>query len=123
LNQILGILNIAAQHGYNGTVLADQLDYLSAQDSSYFRRLDSLKCACERLGIELIPAVFNVGYAGHILGHNRNLAEGFPVQGAPFIVQGNQAVLMHQCGFSMEALSCSPGIPWMVSNCRKDQVL
>ncbi len=92
LNQILEILDGAAQHGYNGAVLEDRLDYLSAQDSNYFRRLDSLKRACDRLNIELIPAVFNVGYAGRILAHNRNLAEGFPVRNAPFRVQGIQAV-------------------------------
>jgi hypothetical protein len=91
LRQILEIIDTAAQHGYNGAVLQDQLDYLSAQDSSYFRRLDSLKRVCDRLGIELIPAVFSVGYAGHILSLDHNLAEGFPVQSAPFTVQGIQA--------------------------------
>jgi hypothetical protein len=91
LRQILEIIDTAAQHGYNGAVLQDQLDYLSAQDSSYFRRLDSLKRVCDRLGIELIPAVFSVGYATHILSRDHNLAEGFPVQSAPFTVQGIQA--------------------------------
>jgi hypothetical protein len=45
----------------------------------------------ERNHLDLIPAVFSVGYGGGILAHDRNLAEGLPVEDAPFLVKGGEA--------------------------------
>ncbi|RKY05323.1 hypothetical protein DRP77_01360 [Candidatus Poribacteria bacterium] len=85
------ILKTASEHGYNGAVLSAGLDRLSLQDEDYLRRLEEVKGICERYGIELIPSVFSVGYGGSVLAHDRNLAEGFPVKGALFIVENGEA--------------------------------
>jgi len=54
------------------------LDTLCQKTPDYFRRLDEVKRACERNRIELIPAVFSVGYGGAALAHDRNLARACP---------------------------------------------
>jgi hypothetical protein len=92
--QIVSILETAAKHGYNGAVLSAGLDILCKRDEAYFRRLEEVKRACERLGLELIPSVFSIGYGGGILSHDRNLAEGLPVRDALFVVKGNEAHLV-----------------------------
>jgi len=88
INRVLGS---AAQHGLNGAVVSFGLDTLCKQDAAYFRRLEAVQQTCARDGLELIPAVFSIGYGGGILAHNPNLAEGLPVTDAPFVVAGVQA--------------------------------
>lgn len=89
--EISRILETAAQHKFNGAVLSAGLDSLCKQSPEYFRRLEEVRRACERNGLELIPAVFSVGYGGGLLGHNRHLAEGLPVNDAPFVVKNGEA--------------------------------
>jgi hypothetical protein len=92
--EVTRVLEAAGQHGFNGAVLSSGLDTLCKQSPDYFRRLDQIKQACERNRLELIPAVFSVGYGGGILAHDRNLAEGLPVEDAPFLVKGSEARLV-----------------------------
>ena len=87
-------LATAAEHGINGAVVSFGLDTLCKQSPDYFRRLDQVKQACERHRLELIPAVFSVGYGGGALAHDRNLAEGVPVEDALFVVKGSEARLL-----------------------------
>jgi hypothetical protein len=91
VSEITRILETAAQRKYNGAVLSAGLDSLCKQPPEYFRRLEEVRKACERSGLELIPSVFSVGYGGGILGHNRHLAEGLPVNDAPFVVKNGEA--------------------------------
>ncbi len=92
--QINQLLENAAAHGINGAVLSAGMDSMSRQSPDYFRRLGEVNKTCERLKIELIPAVFSVGYGSPALGANRMLAEGVPVREAPFIVSGGEARLV-----------------------------
>lgn len=91
VTEIARLLDRAAAHGINGAVMSLNLDTLCTKSPDYFRRLDEVKQACERNRIELIPAIFSVGYGGAALAHDRNLAEGVPVEGAPFIVTNGEA--------------------------------
>jgi hypothetical protein len=91
LTNILRVLDSAGQHGLNGAVVSFGLDNLAQQDAGYFRRLDAVQQACVRDRLELIPAVFSIGYGGGLLAHNPNLAEGLPVTDAPFVAAGRQA--------------------------------
>jgi|ERR1043166_4616877 hypothetical protein len=88
---ISNILATASRSGLNGAVLSASLDSLSQQPSDYFRRLDAVKRICDQLGLELIPSVFSVGYGGGVLAHDRNLAEGLPVENAAFIARKKEA--------------------------------
>jgi len=93
VEEILPVLETARKHRLNGAVLSAGLDSLCKQSPEYFRRLDIIKKCCEENGLELIPAVFSPGYGGGVLAHDPNLAEGFSVEGAPFLVTGSEARL------------------------------
>ena len=94
VSAVTNLLHTAGQHGLNGAVVSFGLDTLCKQPPEYFRRLDAVKRAAEQNHVELIPAFFSVGYGGGIISHDRNLAEGLPVQDAPFIVSGAEARLV-----------------------------
>lgn len=89
--EITRVLESAGQHGFNGAVMSPGLDSLCQQSADYFRRLGEVKQACEKNRLELIPALFSIGYGGGVLAHDRNLAEGLPVEGAPFVAQAGEA--------------------------------
>lgn len=92
--EISRLVETAGRHGINGAVVSFGLDTLCKQPADYFRCLDEVKQACERNHVELIPAGFSVGYGGGFLSHDPNLAEGLPVEDAPFLVQGGEARLV-----------------------------
>jgi hypothetical protein len=71
--------------------LSANLDTLCKKSPDYFRRLAEIQSVCQRNKLELIPAVFSVGYGGAAVSHDHNLAEGLPVEDAPFVVDGTQA--------------------------------
>lgn len=91
VDAIAKVLDTAGKHGCNGAVLSAGLDTLCLKKPDYFRRLDAVREACGRNGLELIPAVFSVGYGSAVLAHDRNLAEGLPVEGALFVARGGEA--------------------------------
>ena len=62
---------------------------------AYFDRVARVKAAAERAKVELIPAVFPIGYSNGLLSHDPNLAEGMAVEAAPFVVSGRDATLVH----------------------------
>ncbi len=88
------VVATAGAHGLNGAVVSFGLDTLCQKSPDYFDRLAQVRIACERNGLDLIPAVFSVGHGGGVLAHDRNLAEGLPVTNAPFLVQGGKARLI-----------------------------
>jgi hypothetical protein len=92
--EISRVLTTAGQHHFNGAVVSFGLDTLCKQPPDFFRRLEQIKASCEQNGLDLIPAVFSVGYGGGVLAHDRNLAEGLPVDDAPFRVEGGLARLV-----------------------------
>jgi len=94
VGEIARVLEGGAKHGINGAVVSCGLDTLCKKPPEFFRRLDELKKACEARNVEFIPAVFSVGYGGAALSHDRNLAEGLPVEDAPFAVKGAEARLV-----------------------------
>jgi len=91
--EISRVLRDAGQHGLNGAVFSFGLDALSQQSPDYFRRLNEIEQQCQQNHLELIPAIFSIGYGGGFLSHNRNLAEGLPVVDAPFVVHGGKGML------------------------------
>ncbi|HOJ38836.1 MAG TPA: hypothetical protein PKX93_00085 [bacterium] len=92
-DNLVSLIEQVAKNNYNGVVLSGGLDSLCKQDEKYFEGLEKIKKACEQFRLELIPAVFSVGY-GSVLAHDRNLTEGLPVKEALFQVKGNQALFV-----------------------------
>ena len=91
VTNITRVLDSAARHGLNGAVLSCGLDTLGQHDDDYFRRLTAVQQVCAQDRLELIPAVFSLGYGGGLLTYDPNLAEGLPVTNAPFTVKGGEA--------------------------------
>lgn len=89
--EISQLLDTAGQHGCNGAVVSFGLDTLCKKSPDFFRRLDEVKAACAKNKLDLIPSVFSAGYGGFALSHDRNLAEGLPVEDAPLLVTGSEA--------------------------------
>ena len=67
--EISRVLESAGQHGCNGAVVSFGLDTLCQKSADYFRRLEEVKQACERNHLELIPAIFSVGYGSRHTGN------------------------------------------------------
>ena len=91
LARIEAVAKTASQHGLNGMLLSAGFDELDLKPASHTRRLERLKQTCDRLGIEIIPMGFSVGYGGAVMAHDKNLAAGLPVHGALFIAAGHTA--------------------------------
>lgn len=91
LPEVDRVLETGGRHGFNGAVFSAGLDTLCQKTPDYFRRLEGLQALCQSNHLELIPAIFSIGYGGGALAHNRNLAEGLPVEDAPFLVEGEVA--------------------------------
>jgi hypothetical protein len=92
------VLQTAGRHRLNGAVVSLGLDTLCTKREEYFRRLEAVRQACENNRLELIPAIFSVGYGGAALAHDRNLAEGLEVVDAPFVAGGGEARMVIDSG-------------------------
>jgi hypothetical protein len=91
LERVEGVARTASEHGLNGMLLAAGFDAMDLKSPGGLDRLTRLKQACDRLGVEIIPAGFGVGYGGGVLSHDKNLAAGQPVRGALFSAKGQEA--------------------------------
>lgn len=91
IDSIEKIVKTGAAHGLNGILLKSGFDRLSIQPPEYFKGLERLKAICKENGVEIVPMVFGFGYAGSLLGHDKNLAAGLPVRGALFVAGDKEA--------------------------------
>lgn len=89
--EVAAVLQTAGRHGFNGAVVSLGLDTLCRRSPAFFERLAAVQQVCKTNGLELIPAVFSIGYGGGFLAHNPHLAEGLPVSNAVFEVRGSEA--------------------------------
>jgi hypothetical protein len=94
VDHVVALIERAGKSGYNGIVLADyKLNILDRMPRNYFQNVARVQKAAEAAKMEIVPAVFPIGYSAGLLAHDANLAEGLPVVRAPFIVKGREAVL------------------------------
>ena len=102
VESISRLLETASSHGLNGAVVSFGLDTLCKKSPDDLDRLARVRDACDRNELDLIPSVFSVGYGGGALAHDRNLAEGLPVEDAPFLVKDGKARLVGDPRASLE---------------------
>jgi len=89
------LLARAGAAGYTHVLLADsKFARLGDMDARYFAHLERVKHAAADHGLEIVPALFNLGYSNDLLWHDPNLIEGLPVTNALFVVQGGEARLV-----------------------------
>lgn len=94
VDELLGLMKRAKASGYNGVLLADyKFNILGKMPPNYFKNVERVKKSADELGLEIIPAIFPIGYSDGLLAHDPNLAEGLPVVDAPFVVKGKEAAL------------------------------
>ena len=88
----------AAKAGYTHVLLVDakfaRLGDLGGMERQYFGNVEKARKLAAELKLELVPALFHVGYSNNMLWHDPNLAEGLPVRDAKFVVKGNVAQLV-----------------------------
>ena len=94
VDELIALIERASRAGYTGILLADyKFQVLYRVPDFYFRNVEKVKAAATRAKIELIPAVFSIGYSNGILAQDPNLAEGLPVVDQPYLVKNRVAVL------------------------------
>lgn len=94
-DRVVALVERAGRDGYNGVVLSDyKMNFLGRMPRTYFEHVGRVKAAADRAKVEIIPALFPIGYSNGLLSHDPNLAEGMPVEGAPFEVRGGVASLV-----------------------------
>jgi hypothetical protein len=92
VDEVVTLIDRAARAGYNGVVLADyKFNILDRMPPNYFQNVARVRGAAKAAKVEIIPAIFPIGYSDGILAHDPNLAEGLPVVDAPFHVKGREA--------------------------------
>ena len=81
--------------GFGHFLLADsKFARLDGLPPHYFTNVARIRAVAQELGLELVPAVFPVGYSNDLLWHDPNLAEGLPVRDALFVVSNGVARLV-----------------------------
>lgn len=86
------LLERAVKVGYTHALLHDsKFSRLATVTSAYRPNTSKIAATAKRVGIELVPAVFPVGYSNDLLFHDPNLAEGLPVKDALFEVKEGAA--------------------------------
>jgi hypothetical protein len=84
----------AAKAGYTRVLLTDskfaKLGDLGEMTGHYFGNMARAKKVAAELKLELVPAMFDIGYSNNMLWHDPNLAEGLPVKDQPFIVKSGE---------------------------------
>lgn len=92
LDTLEAVLRRAAKAGYNGVLVADsKFGKLGDMDERYFRNIDRVKKLAAELKLEIVPAVFPIGYSESLLWHDPNLVEALPVRDALFVVENGVA--------------------------------
>lgn len=95
VDNLLGLMDRAAKAGYTGLLLADsKFGRLAEMDARYFRNVARVRAKAKSLSLEIVPAVFPIGYSEAILSQDPNLAEALPVRDALFVVKGGEARLV-----------------------------
>ncbi|HEV3166697.1 MAG TPA: hypothetical protein VGZ22_21910 [Isosphaeraceae bacterium] len=93
VDQLIELIQRAGKCGYNGMMLADyKFNILDRMPKRYFENVARVRKAAAAAKLEIIPAVFPIGYSAGLLAHDPNLAEGLPVIDAPFVVKEREAV-------------------------------
>ena len=92
ITNVLGWMQRASQAGYTHVLLNDsKFSRLATMDAHYFRNLNTVKQAASNLNLEIVPALFPVGYSNDLLFNNPNLIEGLPVTNTLLVVSNGLA--------------------------------
>jgi hypothetical protein len=114
----------ASKAGYTHVLLTDsKFAKLGDMDARYFRNVERVKQLATAARLELVPALFAVGYSNDLLWHDPNLIEALPVRDALFVVKNGEARLApeHPTGFKGGDFANLKGWGWYDTNVVGDQ--
>src|ERR1051326_9544719 len=81
LDNLEALLRRAAKAGYTHVLLSDsKFSKLGDMDAHYFRNIERVKNLASELHLELVPALFSIGYSNDLLWHDPNLIEALAVR-------------------------------------------
>lgn len=91
-DRIITLMKRSKAAGYTHLLITDsKFARVPTLPERYFANVKRVRAAAAEVGIELVPALFGVGYSNDLLSNDPNLAEGLPVKDALFVVQNNEA--------------------------------
>src|SRR5437763_2227020 len=94
IDEIEGLFQRAAKAGYTHVLLTDsKFSKLGDMDARYFRNVERVKKLAADAHLEIVPALFSIGYSNDLLWHDPNLIEALPVHDALFAVDHGAAKL------------------------------
>ncbi|MDX1952862.1 MAG: hypothetical protein SFY81_11830 [Verrucomicrobiota bacterium] len=95
LSRLEELMRRAQKLGYTHLLLADsKFSKLNDMDARYFRNVERVKTMAAECKIEVVPALFSIGYSNDLLWHDPNLIEGLPVNDLPLVVRNGTAELL-----------------------------
>lgn len=95
VEETIQLLQRASKASYTHCLLTDsKFSRLDDLPKRYFEHAEKVRLAAEAAKIELVPAVFPVGYSNDLLHADPNLIEGLPVKDCEMVVNGGQAALV-----------------------------
>ncbi len=93
VTNLANVLNRAAAAGYTHVLLSDsKFSHLADMDARYFANVNYIRSVASSLGIEIVPAVFPIGYSNDLLFNDPNLIEALPVTNALLVVSNGLAL-------------------------------
>src|SRR6267143_3586763 len=103
IDHLEAILRRAAKAGYTHVLLTDsKFAKLGDMDAHYFRNVERVKKLAAELRLEIVPALFPIGYSNDLLWHDPNLIEALPVTNALFVVHAGQALVKAEPSMSLK---------------------
>jgi hypothetical protein len=92
VTNLVALMQRASNAGYTHLLLGDsKFSRLASMDAHYFQNLATVKQAAQTLNLEIVPALFPVGYANDLLFNDPNLIEGMPARNALLVVTNGVA--------------------------------
>src|SRR5262245_38495224 len=90
-----GLFTRASKAGYTHVLLTDsKFGKLGEMDDRYFRNIERVKQLAATTHLEIVPALFPIGYSNDLLWHDPNLIEALPVRDALVVVNHGDAHLV-----------------------------
>jgi hypothetical protein len=95
IEKIEQLFATAHKAGYTHVLLTDsKFSKLGDMDAHYFKNVERVKKIAAENQLEIVPALFPIGYSNDILWHDPNLVEALPVRDVEMEVHNGVALLV-----------------------------
>src|SRR5258705_12547762 len=79
IDDLEALFRRASKAGYTHVLLSDsKFSKLGDMDARYFRNVERVKKLAAELHLEIVPALFLIGYSNDLLWHDPNLIQAVP---------------------------------------------